>query len=513
MKILLLFIILYSSSFAQTITGRIVNQKNESLSGNQVKLYINPNVYTTTTNQDGTFTFNNIVYVKEETLPKDYSISNNFPNPFNPRTRINLSLPKTSQVKVELFNTLGQKVRNDIIRTFDAGNSHIILELKGLPNGIYIARINIDGRYSVTKKLMLLYGSQHLQDINSLVSAKLEKTSSTKIDSIVVSGDLFGKKIFANLQMMTGSSLDVGNLIVEMYAVTGYVYDLDTKFTNRTGIAGLNVYLGSSPTRKVQTDANGKFKIIATQKGIDSLIITSSDYYNWKNPSINVTGDIVVLPFNDTTGIPMIHRYVDPDNKEDLMDFTQMITNVTRNWLDDPIYKQTACRFKNKSVSVYLNRKNVPNSWYPDSVMSGFKHMENDQLHFIETTDSASAQMHMFYTNPNAGNGTNLQFANDELGPYLSGWDINIRGNKDYMGNESSPLQPIAVPYVIVHEGEHAIFASGEHSQYPQDIIYLDVFSRVSYFNFWDFGSEKEVRARKLIYYLERNPKLLWYYK
>jgi len=45
---------------------------------------------------------------------------------------------------VNIYNILGQKVLNDLDRYFNAGTSYIDLELKGLPNGIYIANISID---------------------------------------------------------------------------------------------------------------------------------------------------------------------------------------------------------------------------------------------------------------------------------------------------------------------------------------------------------------------------------
>jgi hypothetical protein len=152
----------FNNIYSQTVTGKTVNQNNEGLSGKQVQLFVNPNVYTTTTDQNGLFTFNNVVSVKNEPLPMGYAISNNYPNPFNPRTRINFTLPKTSIIHAELFNTLEQKVHTDIVQTLSAGNSYIDLELNGLSNGIYFARITIDEKYSTVKKLMLLYGSQHL---------------------------------------------------------------------------------------------------------------------------------------------------------------------------------------------------------------------------------------------------------------------------------------------------------------------------------------------------------------
>jgi hypothetical protein len=147
---------------AQTVTGKLVDQNGDGLAGVQLQLYSTPNIDTATSSTDGSFAFNNVTEVKDQQLPTGYSVSANYPNPFNPRTRIEITLPNNGNVKVELYNQIGQKVRSDIEKYFTAGNNHIDLELNGLANGFYIARITVDGKYNVVRKLMLLYGSQHL---------------------------------------------------------------------------------------------------------------------------------------------------------------------------------------------------------------------------------------------------------------------------------------------------------------------------------------------------------------
>ena len=217
--VLLLPIFLY----AQTVTGKLVYQNGDGLADVQLQLYIAPKIYTDTSSADGSFTFTNVTEVKDQQLPTGYSVSANYPNPFNPRTRIEITLPNNGNVKVELYNQIGQKVRSDIEKYFTAGNNHIDLELNGLANGFYIARINVDGRYNVIRKLMLLYGSQHLisstgtntgvNKSNPLGSISL----SASLDSLVATSTIIGRKTFLNLPNMTSNTLDLGNMIIERF--------------------------------------------------------------------------------------------------------------------------------------------------------------------------------------------------------------------------------------------------------------------------------------------------------
>jgi hypothetical protein len=144
----LLVMLLPSILASQTITGKLIDQNGNGLSGLQLKLYISPKTYDATSITGGLFTFNNITEAKkDDELPTGYSVSENYPNPFNPKTRIVITLPNSGRVQVSMFNTLGQKVLEDIEKYYGAGTSSIDLELNGLSNGIYFARIILDGIY------------------------------------------------------------------------------------------------------------------------------------------------------------------------------------------------------------------------------------------------------------------------------------------------------------------------------------------------------------------------------
>ncbi|MBI5731112.1 MAG: T9SS type A sorting domain-containing protein, partial [Ignavibacteriales bacterium] len=217
-------LILYAQSIG-TVSGKLVDQNGNGLAGLQLNLYSTPYIYQTTSSSDGSFSFVSVTGVKDEQLPVGYEVSNNYPNPFNPKTRIDITLPKGGNVRVEVYNLLGQRVKNEIEKYFSSGYSYIDLELKGLPNGFYLAKIILDDKYIVTKKLILMYGSNHFSSSFGAPHFRLSKTTldgkstlDTKIDSLVVSGASIVKKVFTNLQSMIGSSLNLNNLIIPVSA-------------------------------------------------------------------------------------------------------------------------------------------------------------------------------------------------------------------------------------------------------------------------------------------------------
>jgi hypothetical protein len=94
--------------------------------------------------------------VKEkEGLPTEYSISQNFPNPFNPTTRIKFALPKTALTKIIVYDLIGRKIRTLINKELKGGYYEISFDANNLPSGVYFYRIQA-GSFIATKKLLLL---------------------------------------------------------------------------------------------------------------------------------------------------------------------------------------------------------------------------------------------------------------------------------------------------------------------------------------------------------------------
>ncbi len=85
----------------------------------------------------------------------------NFPNPFNPATQIRYTLPVSAAVRVEIFNTLGQKVRTLVHARQPAGTHTLTWDgqddfRQPLPSGVYMYRLKTDRHHTFVRKMLLL---------------------------------------------------------------------------------------------------------------------------------------------------------------------------------------------------------------------------------------------------------------------------------------------------------------------------------------------------------------------
>jgi len=97
-----------------------------------------------------------------ETSPylETYYLYNNYPNPFNPSTKIKFQIPNTEFVSLKVYDVLGKEIATLVDEEKAAGkyeiqfNSHSG-EIRNLPSGIYFYTLKA-GQYSETKKMILL---------------------------------------------------------------------------------------------------------------------------------------------------------------------------------------------------------------------------------------------------------------------------------------------------------------------------------------------------------------------
>ena len=95
----------------------------------------------------------------DQNIPFGFTLSQNFPNPFNPITMINYELPITNYVDLSIYNLLGQKVATLVDKKQAAGHYQVQWDASGLASGIYIYQLKVWGQSQnmvLSKKLILL---------------------------------------------------------------------------------------------------------------------------------------------------------------------------------------------------------------------------------------------------------------------------------------------------------------------------------------------------------------------
>ena len=85
---------------------------------------------------------------EEELLPEVFALHNNYPNPFNPITNIRYDVPEVSDVRIDIYNINGQRVRTLVSREHQPGRYKIQWNATnefGSPvaSGMYIYKIHV----------------------------------------------------------------------------------------------------------------------------------------------------------------------------------------------------------------------------------------------------------------------------------------------------------------------------------------------------------------------------------
>jgi photosystem II stability/assembly factor-like uncharacterized protein len=110
---------------------------------------------------DGTFRYSDGIGVDVASgaagkeFPTEFSLSQSYPNPFNPSTNIRYGLPQKAVVRLDVFSTLGQRVATLVNEQEDAGYHDVAFNAGRLASGTYFYTITA-GDYHASKKLLLL---------------------------------------------------------------------------------------------------------------------------------------------------------------------------------------------------------------------------------------------------------------------------------------------------------------------------------------------------------------------
>jgi len=88
-------------------------------------------------------------------LPADYALSQNHPNPFNAKTTIQYQLAADAHVKLDVYNTLGQKVATLVDSKQQAGYTSVVWDASQISSGLYFYKLTASD-YTKTRRMMLV---------------------------------------------------------------------------------------------------------------------------------------------------------------------------------------------------------------------------------------------------------------------------------------------------------------------------------------------------------------------
>ena len=125
-----------------------------------LKYKLNPGIILAATHGRGCWTFNlaSIIGILPDPfaeIPRDYKLSQNFPNPFNPSTNIKFGLPKSSSVKLRIYDILGNVVSTLVDSRLNPGTFEVRWDASRFASGVYFYKLEADG-FVQTKKLLLV---------------------------------------------------------------------------------------------------------------------------------------------------------------------------------------------------------------------------------------------------------------------------------------------------------------------------------------------------------------------
>jgi len=103
---------------------------------------------------DGSFEYSQIVEVIIP-APVAFALDQNYPNPFNPSTRIKFAIPEESDVRMSVYNTLGQEVAEILSSRLREGFHEVEFDAGSLTSGIYFYRLEAEKFVDVKKMIII----------------------------------------------------------------------------------------------------------------------------------------------------------------------------------------------------------------------------------------------------------------------------------------------------------------------------------------------------------------------
>jgi hypothetical protein len=94
------------------------------------------------------------IHLDEQKVVNEYALFSNYPNPFNPSTKIEFQIPENSFTTLIVYNTLGEQVAELVNDFLGKGQYSVQFHASDLPSGIYFYRLKV-GSFTEVKKMLL----------------------------------------------------------------------------------------------------------------------------------------------------------------------------------------------------------------------------------------------------------------------------------------------------------------------------------------------------------------------
>ncbi len=98
---------------------------------------------------------------EKSSVPQQFALLPNYPNPFNPETTIAYHVPETATVRIDIFDTRGALVRTVVNETKVPGEHQVVWNARNnagnpVPSGVYFYRMVVDGRFNELRRMVVL---------------------------------------------------------------------------------------------------------------------------------------------------------------------------------------------------------------------------------------------------------------------------------------------------------------------------------------------------------------------
>ena len=88
-------------------------------------------------------------------IPAEFKLYNNYPNPFNPSTKIKFDIAQVTNAKLIVYDVLGREITRIFDGNLKAGSYSLDFDASNLPSGVYFYRL-ITNSFTDTKKMLLI---------------------------------------------------------------------------------------------------------------------------------------------------------------------------------------------------------------------------------------------------------------------------------------------------------------------------------------------------------------------